>query len=213
MHYRERIMNARIVLVALLLTAPAAELVGQVPSFRRVDAGKSCFRGRPKPHCDRFWITEISGFLVVNAPAPYLISGEVGYMYNRDARHAFGLSVRGAAHEGASAGLLFRYRRWLGAGSEVARQRGHEQSIDIAIGTILEGSWGVREIESPSPISEVAYNYADLFSVASRVEFLRYRRGSDVAWFIGLKLGSYAGLVGVAVGGLIALVAVALCCR
>ncbi len=108
-------------------------------------------------------------------------------------------------------GLKARYWRWLTGESA----RPGPVSVDLSAGFFLGGSrsydhvadpapyiyggalWRERRIQYPSPMVSAGLNVGDLISLVSQLEWIRLDRGeSELAWTAGVRLGSYAGIVG-----------------
>src|SRR5207237_7739766 len=102
-----------------------------------------CFRGRPKPRCDVFWLTEfgVAAPISTNATGASrgaLFTWELGGMANRGTRHAFGVAAFSQAilggsdqtGQGAAVGIRPRLRFWMS----------HTASVDIAPGMVILGS-------------------------------------------------------------------------
>src|SRR2546422_10856220 len=81
-----------------------------------------CFRGRPQPACDQFWITEFSLLTRINRlpdgeylSVPYFMRWELGSMENHGPRSAAGVTLVAELDDlGSRRGGKPRYRRTLG---------------------------------------------------------------------------------------------------
>src|SRR5256712_10601259 len=88
---------------AIVLCALVHSLVlpDQIPSVAPTSGGTEstthwCFRGRPKPQCDVFWLTEFGVAAPISsnpngASRGALFTWELGGLVNRGPRYAFGL--------------------------------------------------------------------------------------------------------------------------
>src|SRR5207302_7374315 len=102
-----------------------------------------CFRGRPKPRCDVFWLTEFGvaapiSFNPSGASRGALFTWELGGMANRGTRHAFGVAAFTQAilwgsdqiGQRAAVGIRPRLRFWMS----------QTTSFDIAPGMVVLGA-------------------------------------------------------------------------
>jgi len=174
------------------------------------------FRGRPLPACRSFLITEF-GLNRALAGRPrdaklWCVTGELGIMSNVSPHDALGGTLLVEFDDnGNRVGLKARYRRWLAGSGGQARQ----MSVEVSGGLFFDGSdryvdfdeacadgwngrcWRERMIQYPSPVAAVQFNLADWISVANQVEWIRLDRGESTwAAYAGIRLGSYAGVVG-----------------
>lgn len=156
---------------------------------------RSCFRGRPKPTCDRFWLTEFGlAAPLLSGTNRVRISLEFGRMKNVSAKHAYGLGVfvEGSEYDGGL-GLRPRYRYWLD----------HKLSVDVAPG--IAYSSGLS--------GQIALNFADHSAVSLQVAQLRQQYGvggNRPRVLVGARLGGKAGLFGMVATPLLGLLALAL---
>jgi len=76
--------------------APSTALLAQNPSVSPAVATAHkthwCLRGRPRPTCDVFFLTEFGAALAVPYGPGSLYTGELGWMMNRGARLAVGIA-------------------------------------------------------------------------------------------------------------------------
>src|SRR2546428_12222389 len=101
-----------------------------------------CFRGRPQPACDQFWITEFSLLTRINRlpdgeylSVPYFMRWELGSMENHGPRSAAGVTLVAELDDlGSRLGVKPRYRRWLGP----------RAALDLSAGVLFKGSGRFR---------------------------------------------------------------------
>jgi hypothetical protein len=159
-----------------------------------------CFRGRPKPRCDVFWLTEFGVAAPISsnpngASRGALFTWELGGMANRGARHAFGVAafsqaiLGGSDSEGAAVGIRPRLRFWMS----------HTTSIDIAPGVLVVGS-GAPGFSGHAGVNFADYAGLTMHVVAQRSDQFDVNRSTRVAIFAGGRLASVPGTV-VGVGG------------
>lgn len=184
------------------------------------DAGQQpaelLFRGRPLPACRSFLITEFGlNRVLTGGPRdaePWCVTGEFGLMGNVSPRDALGGTLLVEFDDnGNRVGLKARHRRWLAGPGGQARQ----MSVEVSGGLFFKGSdryddfyetcadgrertcWRERMIQYPSPVTAVQFNLADWVSLASQIEWIRLDHGESTwAAYAGIRLGSYAGVVG-----------------
>jgi hypothetical protein len=112
-------------------TASPAQSVDLSSEPQLAESGKrTCWRGRPQPACDVFWITELGFYPRLRATTkgqpPALDahgSAELGRMVNKG-RSALGVLVTVGPND--RWGLLLRHRRWIGS----------EGTFDVTAGVI-----------------------------------------------------------------------------
>src|SRR3989454_11026112 len=120
------------------------------PALRRAGAAQrapppprhECFRGRPQPACDQFWITEFGLLTRINRlpdgeylRVPYFMRWELGSMENHGARSAAGVTLVAELDDlGSRLGFKPRYRRWLGPPA----------ALDLSAGVLFKGSGRFR---------------------------------------------------------------------
>ena len=160
---------------------------------------RSCFRGRARPHCESFWLTEF-GVAVPISGAKYtdggrLFTWELGGMKNVG-RH-FALGAAGFADGGMpSSGIGFRPRArlWLADGN----------SLEIAPGIVLAGP-----ATGPAFSGHVAFNMSDylaftvhvvtvkepVFSPSPNPPFTIVGQKTHPVVFAGGRLGSKPGTI------------------
>ena len=182
------------------ITSLSLALLWSLSGPQPLDA-QTCFRGKRSDSCRSFFITEFGYASRLNqSPDPskdnFLYMWEFGFMVNRSERSALGGTLYfGADDNGTRFAIKARWRRWLG---DVG-------SLEVAPGIIVAGDDNHFDLNLPGFTGEVALNAADLFRVFLMVEVIKMEPlqhfpniepvGTDVAWFGGIKLGSYAGLV------------------
>jgi len=162
---------------------------------------QTCFRGKRIDSCRTFLITEF-GYASRLNQAPdvtkknFLFIWKLGLMANLNEQSALGGALHLSADDnGTRLAIQARWRRWFGTAG----------SLEVAPGLILAGSDNHFDLSLPGFSGEVALNAADLFGVFLMVEVIKMEPlpifpdiepvGTDVAWYGGIKLGSYAGLV------------------
>jgi hypothetical protein len=167
--------HAVVIAIAALVAAPTPA------------AAQFCFRGRPRPACSTFLISE---FLVGSrfsesqyAQTLVIAHWEYGLMANVGDRTAVGGTAR--------------YRRWLGS----------SWSFDVAPGVVVAASSGGQDadLRGPGFSGHLGLMWRDLAGVSLLVEAVPFRqpetgiRGTDAALGIGGRLGSpVGGIVGAA---------------
>jgi len=198
---RNRAVLAIVLCVLAHSTVVRAQNPGAVPTTSgTASTAHWCFRGRPRPQCDFFWLTEF-GVAAPISSNPYhtsqgaLFTWEFGGMVNGGRRHAFGVAAFGQAalwgsSDFAAGGIRPRVRLWT---SDVI-------SFDIAPGIVVLSSGG-----TPSFSGQAALNFADYAGLTMHVVTLRpsqydVDRSTRVTVFTGGRLGSVPGTI-LGVGG------------
>ncbi|HEX9705334.1 MAG TPA: hypothetical protein VGA20_08825 [Gemmatimonadales bacterium] len=151
---------------------------------------QACFRGRPRPTCASFWITETGYTRWTNPPpheTPNYFTTELGWMRNVSSRDALGGSLQLAAYGDFDWRLAFkpRYRRWLGRGVR----------LDVAPG----GYWGLAGTLGSGIMVEAGLNYQDRVALVGRAD----KVGNSWNSYYGFKLGSQLGVAAAAVGAFV----------
>ena len=177
------------------LALPASALFGQAAAEQPTHG---CFRGRPSPPCNNFWLTEAGVAARLAGNQPYgsspLFTWELGWMHNHGTRSALGIAAFGqAGGDLPAAGIRPRLRLWMNP----------TVSLDVAPGIALVGG-------APGFSGHVGLNLGDYAAATVHVVALRPRtydtnRSTRTAVFVGGRLGSVPGTV-VGVGGPVALV-------
>lgn len=224
-------MRILVAAVSLLLIAPLAAvraqehpLPGATPARETSPAGGGlCFRGRPLPGCSSYPLIEFGAYRKLDAlrqgQLGYMMTADLGWMRNITARDALGVSAFGAAYgrrsdaDGAAAGVMLHYRRWLSARS----------SLGLSLGSPVAGDMELGKPRFPSLITELKWNYGDWFALSTRLEHTRYRDwhfgcadnvgwwlqtacwrveapDHDTALYVGAEFGAYTGIVGILTG-------------
>jgi hypothetical protein len=160
-------------------------------------AAQTCFRGRPKPTCRSFFLTEADAGLMLtlgsraggaNGTATRL-GVSVGWMRNVGGRSAVGATLAGGAYVngGNSAFVSFRprYRYWL---SRTA-------SLDVGPGV----QWTPGRVERIE--ARAGLTYRDLFGAWTEMD-LDWGSASRVDWLFGVKTGGQAGIVSYIAGAI-----------
>jgi hypothetical protein len=197
------------VIPVLLVLLPLTASVGQQSVEADESAGSGhagwCFRGKPGSECSAFWILEfaVSGRLdepptarLREGPA-YHVTGELGQMFNSGSRTAFGGTLYvGGDDDGSRFGVKGRFRRWLTPAV----------SLDLSPGILIAGTNNEFELEFPAFVGHAGLNLGDWIGLFAETEMIRYGSpeigfegetspGTDLAWYAGVKLGSYSGIV------------------
>ncbi len=182
--------------ITLITTALTLVLAADSP------AGGDCFRGRPLPECRSFWITEAGTLYRFDLPqtndkwhATLMYNWEVGLMVNQSERYAIGGSLFFNFDDLTNhtlVGFRARYRRWLSP----------RISLDIAPGIILSES----KTDNVAFSGEVMLGADDLIAAVVRLDMRenRFKYSDNFAWYGGLRLRSYPGLVAGIAGPIIA---------
>lgn len=151
-----------------------------------------CVRGAPRQRCATFPLTEL-GFAVGPSTAtrgtPVNLTWDVGVMRNVGDRAAIGGSITVIVDDAdrTMLGVRPRYRRWL-------RDR---ISLDLAPAVLIAE---LRNASFPEPSFPafsgfVGLNLGDLVAVTAQAELLRVAGRSETIFQVGLRLGSYPGLI------------------
>lgn len=175
-------------------------LLGVMPGrgHAQENARSVCFHPAPGDRCRGFVITE---FAVLAGPAtgyrrpPANMIWDAGYAHHLDPRRAIGASLTLIADDDDRVliGVRPRVRHWLG----------RHTSLDVAP-AILVGhtdAGGLR-LEYPGLSAFVGLSWRDLVAVNAQVEVVRLAgvANPQTAWLVGLRLGSYPGLVAAPLG-------------
>ncbi|MCC6243743.1 MAG: hypothetical protein IT353_12945 [Gemmatimonadaceae bacterium] len=185
-----------------------------------------CFRGRAKPVCDRFYVTEIGYYVPIISTSgiydstavdndtfgpPISLAGQryrdassqltmqLGAMANVGRTSALGgVVLLGFGASGANRGLVVRYRRWLSADNV---------ALDLSAGVVRGRMEGSRSAVTPRGMTaEVALNAEDRGALVLRGDMLRDDRGrTSSALLGGVRLGSQPA-VGLVLGSILFLV-------
>lgn len=183
-----------------------------------------CFRGRPRPQCGSFWITEagyyrqLAGTEVsrtygdVEIPGPALdshVSWELGGMVNRGRTEAFGGTLLvGVDDAGPRFALKARYRRWLGRGAGSLDFSGGPARATARVP--YPGSAGFTA-RAYGVTGEIALDWHDWAAITVRGDVMRAGDRTVGAVYGGARVGSYPALGVTAAAALyVALIAAAL---
>ena len=195
-----RLFRSPICIGAACAIVPATALLAQNPSVPPAVATAHkthwCFRGRPKPACDVFWLTEFGAALAVPYGPGSLYTGELGWMMNRGKRLAFGVAgfveSNSEIHDGGI-GIRPRLRWWITP----------DISVDVAPG-IMHRSRYFDEGPRSNFSGHVGLNFGDYAALTAHVVARRDGGGPDV--FVGGRVGSALGAI--VVGAWLVLIAV-----
>lgn len=187
-----------LVLFSSLLTTLANSASAQSDSTTR----RTCWRGRPQPTCDVFWITELGYYPRIagirNGDDPAVGSHgsiDVGRMVNHG-RSAHGLLVTVGMGYGSRIGLQARHRRWLGS----------DGTFDLT-GGVVKTKFRPREnshLEHSAYgiTGDVALGWRDYGQLSLRGDLLRSDGRTGSVLYGGVRLGSrpatVVGVTGVA---------------
>ena len=186
-------------IVAGCAIVPSTALLAQSPSESRMAAIATahwCFRGRPKPACDNFLLTEFGLAKKVNNAAS-LATWELGGMVNRGTRGAVGIGVffqdRVWTEEGPfgftrnemGVGIRPRFRLWMTP----------DISVDLAPGIILFGSGAGVGFSGHVDlnIQDIAALTAHVVSRPHAYGFPSEQHGVFIGGRVGSKLGAIIG--------------------
>jgi hypothetical protein len=184
-----RFFRSMIYISAACAIVPSAVLLAQSPSTSpSVAAGHKshwCFRGRPKPTCDNFWLTELGFAKRVTSDSAPLYTWELGWMVNRGTRRALGVGVFFQVEDETEFGIRPRLRLWMSRAI----------SVDLAPGVILFGSGAGVGFSG-----HVELNFGDYAAVTAHVVSRPYARAPSAqnGVFVGGRVGSALGAI---VGG------------
>ncbi len=154
--------------------------------------GQMCYIGRPKKECRAFIISEVGGYhtsVSYAKPQGHALF-EAGPMFNWKENSAIGgtVAIGSDFDRGLWLGLKGRYRYWI------ARRLG----MDVGIGILYQsGDEYGGTFTRMGPTTDVSLSVGDLVGLTVRFDWMQGRRntGPPVP-YTGVKLGSYAGLVG-----------------
>ncbi|MBN2227903.1 MAG: hypothetical protein JW763_11140 [candidate division Zixibacteria bacterium] len=180
-----------------------AAVIGSVSAQTPEDRKGPCFRGKPLPKCEVFWITECAVLYRLDESGyddwfkQLYYNWEIGYMVNRNEQNAIGgalLIVHDDMIEDTRIGIKFRYRYWLN----------HRVGLDVNPGLLFGGEYR----ESPGVQVSLAIMDQSMFGGNVIVEYYRYKGGAnDFAWYAGLRFGSTLGIVaGIAIPVILVLI-------
>lgn len=184
-----RLCRSMIHIGAACAIVPSTALLAQSPSTSPSVAAAHkthwCFRGRPKPACDVFLLTEFGAALAVPYGPGSLYTGELGWMMNRGKRLAFGvasfLESNSETHDGGI-GIRPRLRWWITP----------DISVDVAPG-IVHRSRYFDEGSHSDFSGHVGLNFGDYTALTAHVVARHGGGGPDV--FVGGRAGSAFGAI------------------
>jgi hypothetical protein len=197
-----RLLRSMIYIGAACAIVPSTGLLAQGPSGPPAVATAHkthwCFRGRPKPTCDNFWLTELGFAKSVTSDSASTYTWELGWMVNRGTRHALGVGVFFQAlswvgdfpdpqykiHWHTGFGIRPRLRLWMSRAI----------SVDLAPGIILF-DWGGAGFSG-----HVGLNLGDYAAVTAHVVSRPHAHApsAQTGVLVGGRVGSAVGAI---VGG------------
>jgi len=132
-----------------------------------------CFRGKPKEKCCSFLILE-SGFLqrVSGSGQPsnksrFLITADLGLMFNKNKSSAIGASFHMAADDnGGRFGFGPRYHKWLGQGA----------AFDLSLRLLFAGMDNTVKNHYPGIAFSASYSIYELLSIDAYFDIIRYEQ-------------------------------------
>lgn len=168
-------------------------------------AQQFCLRGKPKPDCGSMLVLQYDvGTRLNPSPDPEFadermsVAWDLGVLVNRGDRTALGLTIfeRSDLDVGNRHGMRLRWRRWIGQRS----------SIEVSPGLVFGGSGAFASLRRPSGSLQIAADHGDLIGVTLELQADRYRQGTDLALFFGVRGGSWlAPVIGLGLGTLAAI--------
>ncbi len=167
----------------------------------------TCWRGRPGPACNNFWLTEFGiGWRLDDVSDPvradeafsYYAAYDAGPMFNVGEQLAVGGTLSLKTLGEGYIGVHGRLRWWLD----------DDWALDFSPGVFIWGGSNDEryELEFPALSARVMLSYGDWVGISVGLDQVRVEgSGSDVDLYGGVYLGSYPGA---AVGLVFALVAI-----
>jgi len=147
-----------------------------------------CFRGQPAPACRSFILTETGANVLLAPQQDYRtekVQIEFGLMRNHGPRSALGATIFAVTNldDETYVGVKPRYRRWLSP----------TVGLDVSAGPRLDSQTGKF-----GGVAQVGVSFADWLSLTTQLDVgtPRYAGLSAVNWHIGVRLGSYPGVIG-----------------
>ena len=132
-----------------------------------------CIRGRPKEKCCSFLIYEsgllsrISGSGQPSSLSKFLITTDLGLMFNRSNSSAIGASFHLAADDdNARFGIGLRYRKWLTKKS----------ALDLSPRLLIAGNARIRTFRFPGFAFSASYSIYELLSIDAYFDIIRYEK-------------------------------------
>ena len=199
------------------LPLPAIEqLEAQVARTSADTASGGCWAARPADRCRSYPITEFKAMFRVAPERHFAIESDLGWMLNVGRRSAVGVvgyvaldvSALSLDEGGVRLGGMARYRRWLGAAS----------NVEIGLGGVLTGQESGSDLK-PAPSVTLDLNPSPYVGLFGRMDGARRPRTScyggvswdnsdiwggfcnqstirtDFLWYLGAKLGARPGAV------------------
>jgi len=146
-----------------------------------------CFRGKTRPGCSWFLITEFGALAKISqrSAGPYhqIITWECGLMRNLDEGNALGAALYASFSRQSEVygGFKLRYRRWLG------------QSWSLESGAGL--AWRLNYPESGTHITgHIGLNYKDYVILTGQIDYME-----EAVAYLGIRTGALPGAVAVLV--------------
>lgn len=197
--------NVVMLIAIAALALPSSALFGQAAVEQPTHG---CFRGRPSPPCNNFWLTEAGVAARLGGNQSYgsapLFTWELGWMHNHGTRRAFGLAAFGqAGGDMAAGGIRPRLRLWMNP----------TVSLDVAPGIVLFGSGGAPGFSGHVGLNLGDYAAATVHVVALRPRTYDTNRSMRTAVFVGGRFGSVPGTVAGVGGPLVLLAALVIACH
>ena len=184
--------------------SPRPDSVPEVREPASKPTGGMCFRGRPPPDCNSFWITEVGYSALVTSDdnrqeGSHYVSGELGLMFNSGEHYAYGFTAfvgglggTGSLGSAMRGGLRARVRRWLSAGT----------AVDLSAGPMYTGT-GKMGFSS-----QVGLSFSDKFLLVAQLEHVgkvRYRQEQSTASptdvYLGIRFGSKTAAIALLAAG------------
>jgi hypothetical protein len=195
-------MNIRIVVLLLfagVTVAGAQDRVATDPGF--------CIRGRPLASCQSYLVFDLTLNGIVSTTSQLVRFGNamvqsqraesdfnnflgwtVGAMHNTDSTHALGGAIQvGGFSSTSRVGLVGRRRTFLSTGA----------TLDLSAGPIFvrqAAGNGIGEISAFGITAEAAVGLGDLAGLTAGVDAARSHARGSAAFYVGVRLGSYAAL-------------------
>lgn len=189
-------------ITALLLTLKMSAVQAEESRCKAL-----CWRGNSLAKCKSFLITEFGTYYRLASLKPtrsiedaLYATIDLGWMKNISPKYAVGGTFFAGADEDIwRLGIRARVRRWLKP----------NLSLDFAPGVILAGAQ--KEENYPGFSGHLGLNLGDWVSAVTEVDvipiervvsapppnYFKFKKDTEVAWYAGVKLGSYPGTVAV----------------
>ena len=187
---------------------PRADSVLEEHEPTSKSTGGMCFRGRPPPDCNSFWITEVGYSALLTSDdnrqlGSHYVSGELGLMFNSGGHMAYGFTAfvgglggTGSIGPATRGGVRARVRRWLSAGT----------AIDLSAGPMYTGTGKI------GLSSQVGLSFSDKFLLVAQLEHVskvRYRdyyrqvqsTASPTDVYLGIRFGSKPAAIALLAAG------------